>query len=211
MSENIEEKFKEVKEYLWETWQTSERYKDFVVELDTYDIQTAKEIGMRRYEESRTAKSKNPRLSKKQSIPFERDILGALGEMAAIKWLKQNGYCPSIDAFISTEVRGQKDTFDTDFVFDGEKVTVEIKTTEKPLKAKLIYPYHKGLREDQPDVFILVSQIDESRYCIKGFTDQHKVLNSLDETLPKKAYAVPENKLSNDLKKVIKTNIINKK
>ena len=205
---NIETKFRQIREHLWETWQTSDRYQRFIVELDDYDIATAKEVGIRRWEASREAKSKNPRLSKKKSIDADRDILGALGEMAVIKWLKENGYNPSTAAFIDTTVRSADDTFDTDFVFDGEKVSVEIKTTQKPIKAKLIYPYHKGIRETQPDIFVLVAQIDEKRYCIKGFSSSEEILANLDDTLPKKAFAIHEQKLAKDLKNLLKNNII---
>ena len=208
---NIETKHSEIKEYLWDTWKNSDRYRDFIVELNNDEIEEAKKVAKSRNDAARDAKSKNPRLSNSPSFGYERDILGALGEMAAIKWFRDNGYNPSIEAFIDTEVRGKDDTFDTDFVFDGEKISVEIKTTTKPVKAKLIYPLHKGRRRTQPDVFVLVSQIDESRYCIKGFADKDTMLKNVDDTLPKKAYAIRENKLKKDLQNTLKTNIINNK
>lgn len=210
MSKIQNQKHNEIKEYLWETWKDSERYKDFIIELSDNEIKQAKHIAKERYDTARELKSKNPRLSNSPSIGYDRDILGALGEMAAIKWFEENGYNPSIEAFTNTEVRGKDDTFDTDFVFDGEKISVEVKTTTKPVKAKLIYPLHKGRRRHQPDIFMLVSQIDEKRYCIKGFSDKATILQNIDDTLPKKAYAIRENKLEKDLKKTVSMTIINK-
>jgi hypothetical protein len=204
MTTLIEEKHKQIKEYLWETWQNSDRYGEFIIELDHYDVEGAKEIGIRRYENNRAAKIKNRKLSAKPCNGSERDILGACGEMAAIKWLRKNGYDASFEKFHNVEnVKGENDKFDTDIVFDGKELTVEIKTTEKPLNSKLIYPLHKGKKKNQPDVFLLVCQIDRRRHVIKGFTTAENILNNIDDKLPTKAYSIHENKLSSSLDEVI--------
>ena len=61
-------------------------------------------------------------------------------------------------------------------MFEGQTFSVEIKSTPKPMNSKLIYPLHKGKKNKQPDVFLLVCQIDEDKHCIKGFTTSKKIL-----------------------------------
>jgi len=204
MTLSIEEKHKQIKEYLWDTWKNSDRYGEFIIELDDYDVEGAKEVGIRRYENNRKAKVKNRKLSNKPINGHERDILGACGELAAIKWLKKNGYEASFEKFHNVNnISGENDKFDTDIVFDGKELTVEIKTTEKPLNSKLIYPLHKGKKQNQPDIFLLVCQIDRNRHVIKGFTTAENVLNNIDDDLPTKAYSIHEKNLSADLDKII--------
>lgn len=198
-------KHKQIKEYLWDVWQGSDRYGDFIVELNEYDFEGAKEIGIRRYENNRNGKTKSPVFNKnKKPVNYERDILGACGEMAAIKWLKENGYEADYTKFVNVENKGgNTDDFDTDIVFEGEKFTVEVKTTEKPVNSKLIYPLHKGKKDVQPDIFLLVCQIDYNRHVIKGFTTAEKVLENIDTNLPTKAYSIHEKELSSSLDEIV--------
>lgn len=212
MSSDQNKKHKEIKEYLWKTWVESERYGDFIVELTDHDIDGAKEIAVRRFENNRKSNTKNPKLSNEgQPTDYSRDILGACGELAAIKWLKDNGYEADYSKFVNVENKGgQTDDFDTDIVFKGETFSVEIKTTEKPINSKLIYPLHKGKRSKQPDIFLLVCQVDKSRHVIKGFTTSEQILSQIDDKLPTKAYSIHEKNLSHNLDEVIE-NIQNKK
>jgi hypothetical protein len=206
-----EEKHRQIKEYLWEVWQDSDRYGDFIIDLNKYDVEGAKEIGIRRYENNRAANVNNPKLSNKESTDYSRDILGACGELAAIKWLIDNGYEASFDKFSNVDnITSDTDTFDTDIVFEGKTFSVEVKTTEKPINSKLIYPLHKGKKKRQPDVFVLVCQIDQNRHVIKGFTTADKILNNIDTDLPTKAYSIHEKDLSDDLEKVVKELLNNK-
>jgi len=198
-------KHKQVKEYLWTKWNGSERYGEFIVQLDDYEVQGAKEIGTRRWENNRLANNKGPNLNNKKNDTAERDILGALGEMAAIKWLKAQGYNADMTSFNNVENRtSAEDNFDTDIVWSGDKFSVEVKTTDKPLNSKLIYPLHKGKKKIQPDIFLLVSQIDEKRHCIKGFTTSEKILNNIDDTLPNRAYSIHEKELETNLESLLK-------
>ena len=205
MSSN-EEKHKQVKEYLWGKWVESDRYGECVIELDQWEIAGAKEVGRKRWENNKKANSKGPNLNNKKNTTSERDVLGALGEMAAIKWLKENGYEADMTSFNNVENRSSsEDTFDTDIVFEGETFSVEVKTTDKPINSKLIYPLHKGKKKIQPDVFLLVSHIDEKRHCIKGFTTSEEILNNIDDTLPNRAYAIHEKDLEKNLDDLLKT------
>jgi len=209
---NNEAKHKEIKEYLWSVWQESDRYGKFIIELDEDSYQGAKEVAIRRYDNNRLAGKKNPKLSNNKSVDYSRDILGACGEMAAIMWLKQNGYEADFSKFVNVENKGgENDDFDTDIVFSGEKYSVEIKTTKKPINSKLIYPLHKGNKKNQPDIFLLVCQIDERRHVIKGFTTKEEVLSNIDTALPSKAYSIHEKNLSADLNIVAQKVKINKK
>lgn len=211
MSSN--KKHREIKEYLWSVWKESDRYGNFIVELDQDELAGAKEVAIRRYQNNRNDNKRSPKLSnEKQPIDYSRDILGAAGEMAAIKWLKENGYNADFSKFINVENKGgEQDDFDTDIVFDGESYTVEVKTTSKPLNSKLIYPYHKGNKKNQPDIFLLVCQIDATRHVIKGFTTKDEVLSNVDTDLPTKAYSIHEKRLEKDLNKVATQIKISKK
>ena len=202
---NKEEKHRQIKEYLWNTWVESDRYGECIVELDQYEIQGAKEVGERRWANNKKANTKGPNLNNKKNNTSARDVLGALGEMAAIKWLKEQGYEADMSSFNNVENRtSADDSFDTDIVFEGNTFSVEVKTTDKPINSKLIYPLHKGKKKVQPDVFLLVSQIDEKRHCIKGFTTSEKILNNIDDTLPNRAYAIHEKELEKDLENLLK-------
>jgi len=202
---NNDEKHRQIKEYLWETWVKSDRYGESIVELDQWEIAGAKEVGERRWQNNQAAKTKGPNLNNKKNNTSARDVLGALGEMAAIKWLKMNGYEADMSSFNNVENRtSSEDSFDTDIVFEGESFSVEVKTTDKPLNSKLIYPLHKGKKKIQPDIFLLVSQIDEKRHCIKGFTTSEKILNNIDDTLPNRAYSIHEKELEKDLDTILK-------
>lgn len=200
------ERHRQIKEYLWEKWVDSERYGDFVIELSEDDLYGAKDIGIRRYENNRAAKKKSPTFNKnKKPTDYSRDILGACGEMAAIKWLRSQGYEADMSKFINVDNKGgETDDFDTDIVFEGQKFSVEVKTTEKPINSKLIYPLHKGKKEVQPDIFLLVCQIDYNRHVIKGFTTAESVLQNIDQDLPTAAYAIHEKELSSNLDDIIK-------
>lgn len=194
---------KQIKTYLWKKWGDSGRYKDFLVELDKYEVMGAKEVGVRRWEANYNSKRKSPKLNPKDLKTSEgRDILGALGEMAAIKWLKEQGFDATLEKFNDTE-NPVSDNFDTDIVFAGQTFSVEIKATPKPMNSKLIYPLHKGKKDKQPDIFLLVCQIDEDKHCIKGFTTSDKILNNVDESLPSKAYSIHEKDLEKDLNKLL--------
>ncbi len=60
------------------------------------------------------------------------------------------------------------------------------------------------MQQVQPEVFVLGSQIDEKRHCIKGFTTSEKILNNIDDTLPNRAYAIHEKELEKDLESLLK-------
>lgn len=196
---------RQIKNYLWKKWGDSKRYRKYLVELDKYEVMGAKEVGVRRWEANANSKRKSPKINPNDPNSSEsRDILGALGEMAAIKWLKEQGFDASIEKFNDTS-NPASDNFDTDIVFEGQTFSVEIKSTPKPMNSKLIYPLHKGKKNKQPDVFLLVCQIDEDKHCIKGFTTSKKILDidNIDESLPSKAYSVHEKDLESDLKKLL--------
>lgn len=201
---DTDKKHREIKEYLWPVWKSSERYSNFIVELSHYEVEGAYEIGKKRFENSRLKNSKSPILSNKSSPNKKRDILGVLGEFAAIKWLQDNNYNPDMSAIKNTEyLCGEDDTFDTSIVVNNKKYFIEIKTTKKPVNSKLIYPYHKGNKENQPDIFILVCQVTEEKYVIKGFTTPDKLLNNIDSTIPVKAYTIHEKKLNWSIEEIL--------
>jgi hypothetical protein len=194
---------RQIKNYLWNKWGDSKRYKEFLIELDKYEVMGAKEVGVRRWEANYNAKRKSPKLNPKDVQTSEsRDILGALGELAAIKWLKAQGFEATLEKFNDTE-NPVSDNFDTDIIFAGQTFSVEIKATPKPMNSKLIYPLHKGKKDKQPDIFLLVCQMDEDKHCIKGFTTSDKILNNIDESLPSKAYSIHEKDLETDLNKLL--------
>lgn len=196
-------KHAQVKEYLWTVWENSERYGNYIVKLSDKELELARDIGKKRYDINRQHFSKKKKHSSSAPPSLKRDYLGACGELAAIKWLKENGYQTNEQKFLEIRDKGEADEFDTDIVFDGETLTVEVKTTEKPVNSKLIYPLHKGKKEVQPDIFLLVCHIDEHRHVIKGFTTSENVLEYIDEALPSKAYSIHENNLSSNIEEVI--------
>lgn len=201
---DTDKKHREIKEYLWPIWKESERYGNYIVELSYYEVQGAYEIGKKRFENSRLKNSRSPKLSPKSSPNKKRDILGVLGEFAAIKWLKENNYSPDISVIKNTEyLPGDEDTFDTSIEVNNKKYYIEIKTTKKPVNSKLIYPYHKGNKENQPDIFILVCQVTEDKYVIKGFTTPEKLLQNIDSSIPVKAYTIHENKLNWSIEEIL--------
>jgi hypothetical protein len=182
---NVESHFKRVKSYLSKKWQKSDRYKDYLIELTDEEVRQAKTIASKRLKENRNLGRAKGNL--------KREILGALGEFATIKWFIENGYETSYKKFFESRVElHHQDDFDTDLVWNGEDLSVEIKTTEKPMNSKLIVP-KKQFEKGNAEIYVLICQIDEKTYCIKGFTTSDCLEE--DDTLKYSGYSIKENDL----------------
>lgn len=192
----------DIKEYIYDKWIDSERYGDYIIELTPKEIAQATEIGRKRFENNRKLKSSKTNWGNKKASP-ERDILGALSELATIKWLQENGFNPSKETFLTISADAEEDSFDTDIIFDGESYSVEVKSTTKPMKAKLILPEHQAKKDAKPNIIILVCMIDEKRYCIKGVTDFDTVTQNFDRSLKKPGFSIEEKYLEKDIISVI--------
>lgn len=197
---DMSDNFNDIKNYLYDKWKKSTRYKDYIVELSDNDVELAKRIANERYSNHRKTGKKN----KSYGLPEDgREILGCLGELAMIRWAQKEGYKVSIKQFLNTSSELKfDDDFDTDIVFNGETFSVEVKTTEKPMKSNLIIPKHQA-ENKTADVYVLICKIDNNRYCIKGFTNSQEVLNNYNDTLKRPGYSVPENLLKNSLNDII--------
>ena len=192
----------EIKEYIYSKWVDSERYADFIIELTDEEIKQATIIGRKRFENNRRLKSNRSNWGNKKANP-ERDILGALSELATIKWLNENGFNASKETFLTISADAEEEAFDTDIVFDGNTYSVEVKSTTKPMKAKLILPAHQANKDVKPNIIILVCMIDEKRYCIKGITDFDTIIQNFDNSLKKPGFSIEEKRLEKDIISVI--------
>ncbi len=198
----MNKRHQEIKENLYSKWISSERYAEFIIQLDDEEVKLATKIGNKRFQNNRKLKTYKSNWGNKKANP-QRDIDGALSELATIKWLKENGYEPSKKAFLTVSAGAEEDGFDTDIVFNGDSYSVEIKSTTKPMKAKLILPAHQAKKDKKPDLLILICMIDEKRYCIKGITGFEDVAANYDLSLRKPGYSIEEKYLQKDLVSVI--------
>ena len=191
---NTQAHFDEVKSYLKDKWAKSARYKGFIVNLTDKEVSRAKKIAEQRL-------TKNKELGRKNGN-INREILGALGEFATIKWFIDNGYEASYEKFFNCDVSiNHNDEFDTDLVWDGNELSVEIKATEKPMNSKLIVP-EKQFKKNSAEIYVLICQIDEKTYCIKGFADSSQL--NKDETLKFPGYSLKESELKVNLEDLLK-------
>ena len=185
--------FTQVKEYVLKKWQKSARYKDFIINLTDEEVKKAKEVAKSRLD-------KNRKLGRRKGN-LKREILGSLGEFASIKWFVENGYEASFKKFFDSNVElNHKDEFDTDLVWNGNDLSVEIKATEKPMNSKLIVP-KKQFEKSNAEIYVLICQIDEKTYCIKGFAKSDDL--SEDDSLKFPGYSVSENSLKINLEDLL--------
>jgi len=200
-STTIQQKFQRVREHCFTQWQSSDRYKDFIIELSDEDVLLGRKIANERYDSHRELGKKN----KTYGYPIKgREVLGCLGELAVIRWAQKEGFDVSMEQFFDTTSEfNYDDNFDTDIVYNGETFSVEVKATEKPMKSKLIIPKEQA-ENKAADVYVLVCQVDEKRYCIKGFTTHNTVIDNFNDDMSKSAYTVEEKLLTIDLKEILK-------
>lgn len=182
---NNQAHFDKVKTYLEKKWEKSSRYKEYIVELSAEEIKKAKEVAY-----TRLSKHRNIGRNKGSE---KREVLGALGEFATIKWFIENGYEASYEKFFQCDVTlNHEDEFDTDFVWNGKEISVEIKSTDKPMNSKLIVP-KKQFEKNNAEIYVLTCQLSENKYCIKGFATSEDL--EIDETLKKPGYSINEKNL----------------
>lgn len=191
---NTQSHFDNVKQYLARKWEKSARYKEYIVDLTDEEVRKVKEVA-----KERLTKHKN--IGRRKGN-IHRETLGALGEFATIKWFIENGYDASYEKFFQCDVSlNHDDNFDTDFVWNGKDISVEIKATEKPMKSKLIVP-EKQFEKKSAEVYVLICQISEKKYCIKGFASSEDLQKDEDLKLP--GYSIDEKNLIVSLDDLLK-------
>ena len=187
------EHFEKVKSYLARKWSKSTRYREFIIDLTEQEVNQAKRVAKQRID-------KHVKIGRRKGN-IKRETLGALGEMATIKWFVDQGHEASFKKFFESNVSlDHEDEFDTDLVWNGEKVSVEIKATEKPMNSKLIVS-KKQFENKNAEVYVLVCQISESKYCIKGFASSEDL--EKDPDLKYGAYSVNEKNLKINLEDLL--------
>lgn len=197
---NTQAKFQRVREHCYNKWVKSSRYKEYIVELSDEDVSLGQKIASERFKAHRELGKKNKTYGRPV---MGREVLGCLGELAVIRWLQKENYDVSMQQFFDTTSElNHTDTFDTDIVYNGENFSVEIKSTEKPMKSNLIIPKDQA-ENNAADIYVLVCQIDEKRYCIKGFTTHGVVMENYNENMKKGAYTVDEKNLIIDIKDIL--------
>jgi len=188
-----QEHFQKVKHYLAGKWSKSSRYREFIIDLTDKEVNDAKRVAQQRIDSHKKIGRRKGNI--------QRETLGALGEMATIKWFVDQGYDASFNKFFESNVSlDHEDEFDTDLVWNGEEVSVEIKATQKPMNSKLIVS-KKQFEKKNAEVYVLVCQISESKYCIKGFASSGDL--EKDPDLKYGAYSVNEKNLKINLEDLL--------
>lgn len=183
--------FQQTYDYLIEKWNSNNYTKQFVIELDQSELNIINTIANQRFN--------NNRLLGRTGGDIEREILGAGGEFAVLKFLKEKGFRVDFSRFWqSTDVQmNYIDDCDAEIKYNNKNFRIEVKTTTKPLNSKLIAPKHQYNSKLHSDIYILTCRVAENVYFIKGFA-KHQDLK-FDNSLNKPGYTLHENYLSKNL------------
>lgn len=183
--------FQNTYDYLIEKWNNNNYTKQFVINFDQSELNIINTIANQRFN--------NNRLLGRTGGDIEREILGAGGEFAVLKFLKQKGFNIDFARFWqSTDVQiNYIDDCDAEIFYNDKNYRLEVKTTTKPINSKLIVPKHQYVSKHHSDIYILTCRVAEDTYFIKGFSKYNNLI--FDKTLNKPGYSIHENYLSKNL------------
>lgn len=179
--------FQNTYDFLIEKWNENPRFQSYMIKLDGDDLEMIHTIAQQRFD--------NNRKLGRSGGNIDREILGTAGEYSTLKYLKERGLNIQFDRFwdsINVKLH-HRDDCDAELIYDNIKYRLEVKTTPKPLNAKLIVPSHQYNSKRHSDIYVLTCRLDDNLYCIKGFAKWQELRS--DDTLQMPGYSTPEKSL----------------
>lgn len=187
--------FQKTYDFLIEKWSENPRFQSYMVKLDQNDLEMIRTIAQQRFN--------NNRKLGRSGGNIEREILGTAGEYSTLKFLKECGLNIQFDRFWdSVNVKlHHRDDCDAELIYNDIKYRLEVKTTPKPLNAKLLVPSPQYNSKRHSDIYVLTCRLDDNLYCIKGFAKWSEF--KFDDTLQMPGYSIPEKELHESIFEII--------
>lgn len=182
-------------DFLLEKWNNNPRFKNYIITLSDDEMKLVNAVATKRF--------CNNRMLGRDGGYMDREILGTSGEYAVLKYLSENGFNVSFDRFNeSIDVKlSYTDDCDAELQYNNQNYRLEVKTTEKPLNAKLIVPKNQYKSKNHSDVYILVCKLADNIFCIKGFA-KHSDFTE-DYSLRSPGYSIHEKCLAEKITYII--------
>lgn len=183
--------FQNTYDFLIEKWGQNPRFQNYLITLDADDLNIIHTVAQQRFD--------NNRKLGRSGGNIEREILGTSGEYATLKYLKENGFEIQFDRFWdSVNVKMHyRDDCDAELIYNDRNYRLEVKTTPKPLNAKLLVPEHQYNSRKHSEIYILTCRLSDNVYCIKGFAAYNEF--RFDDTLQMPGYSIPEKALHENI------------